>query len=370
MSAIVADRQVRSAISFFGNTIMQLSEIIEQSASSKDGSVLTLRPGSIATVNQKKAHSISNSVIFRGLPVPKLWPDVLDAAQQSKHPLVILNNLEHLDRTCQTFFAKLDSDFLTHPRYLEINSYGPASVLRGFRNYVRDPMSHPRFSSNVQAIYENLLETPKITAVRLGFAVKKPLEKIDVVNKFIANVFLRGCIKDGSSRFNPDGRELEVPQRVFESLYSRILTSEIDLSHETGSGVNQSNDSPFVSNPHKNWWRITLQHDFDVTPLICYLAEQHPKSVCRISHSQSAFPYGDILSTIPSISEIFEEHPESASLNSQGGDSPLHLFREKIRPVLVGLLWPVFSDISQFYKTTRASAYPIKEFLRKVMLLG
>ncbi|CAE7169864.1 unnamed protein product, partial [Rhizoctonia solani] len=47
-------------------------------------------------------------------------------------------------------------------------------------------------------------------------------------------------------------------------------------------------------------WRITLQRDADAIPLIYYLAHQHPKSLCCISHSSSALPYGDLFRTISS----------------------------------------------------------------------
>ncbi|KAJ1300113.1 hypothetical protein OPQ81_002593 [Rhizoctonia solani] len=45
-------------------------------------------------------------------------------------------------------------------------------------------------------------------------------------------------------------------------------------------------------------WCITLQHDADAIPLICYLANQHPKSVCSISHTQRVAPYGSLFKQI------------------------------------------------------------------------
>ncbi|KAH7325373.1 hypothetical protein B0J17DRAFT_682187 [Rhizoctonia solani] len=55
---------------------------------------------------------------------------------------------------------------------------------------------------------------------------------------------------------------------------------------------------PIVFSHRPGRWHITLQQESDVIPLICYLANEHPKSICVISHSRSAFPYGDIFETI------------------------------------------------------------------------
>ncbi|KAJ1300114.1 hypothetical protein OPQ81_002594 [Rhizoctonia solani] len=87
LSPIIPNRQVRSAISFSGNNIMQLRDVVAELASSDNPSLLILRSTFIHQAYESKAHSICDGVIFWGLPGAKFWPDLMQAAQQSQHTI-------------------------------------------------------------------------------------------------------------------------------------------------------------------------------------------------------------------------------------------------------------------------------------------
>ncbi|CAE6523728.1 unnamed protein product [Rhizoctonia solani] len=63
-------------------------------------------------------------------------------------------------------------------------------------------------------------------------------------------------------------------------------------------------ERPVMFSKHSGRWYITLRQESDVIPLIRHLANEHPKSICVISHSQSAFAYGDIFDPLSRFSVI------------------------------------------------------------------
>ncbi|CAE6412920.1 unnamed protein product [Rhizoctonia solani] len=305
ISAIIPHRRVRSAVSISGNSIMQLSDIVTDFASSDDGSVLVLRSTYIARANDFKAHSISDSLIFWGLPGPKFWPGLVEAIQQSRHTLLILSQCEYNDQACQSFLTGLGSSFDAHPRYPELNSFELDSILADFRDNVERTISRAQHSQNIQSIYEELLESPINDTGNLCFVTKSAIERADVVNKFIARVFLRGRIQDGTSRLTFNSQELQIPERVHKRLgtiFGKNAGSTKDTTNaKPKPAINQEVrplNSPSTFAHHPGRWYIAPQIDSDVIPLICYLANEHPKSVCVISHSQSAFPYGDLFDRV------------------------------------------------------------------------
>ncbi|CAE6511931.1 unnamed protein product [Rhizoctonia solani] len=129
---------------------------------------------------------------------------------------------------------------------------------------------------------------------RLSFITDNRLEKIDTINKFIARVFLRGRSGDGSSRFNPDGQQLQIPERVHEKLGVPISKRRRKTKDKTILGqslmASWSDAPPNINSP-------------TFTPYT-YLARQHPKSMCCISHSKSAFPYGDLFDILSTYAVI------------------------------------------------------------------
>ncbi|CAE6412913.1 unnamed protein product [Rhizoctonia solani] len=304
ISAIVPDRQVRSAISFSGESLMQFDAAAERFASSNDGSVLVLCPELLPRANEMKIHSISDSLIFWGFP--SFWLSLPDAIQQSRHTTLILSRGEYLDSTCRNLITRPSFSFSIHPRQSEFNSFGPDNGLFGLRDRVRRIVSGPEHSRNIQIIYKDLVKMSAANAARLGFIIGDHSVKIDTVNKFVARVFLRGRLEDGSSIFKPDGKPLKIPRLALKNLGTspakHILETKKGTSVEKIPAVASQNNAPsnkpltFTHPPGR--WHITLQHDADAIPLICYLAEKHPKSVCCISHCHAADSYGDIFDHI------------------------------------------------------------------------
>ncbi|CAE6447429.1 unnamed protein product [Rhizoctonia solani] len=218
VSAVIPDRQVRSAIGFSGNTIVPLSDVVDDFSSSSDGSVLVLRPTYLPRVQQNKAHSMCNSLIFWGLPGAKFWPDILEAVQQSPHTLFILNMREYLDSTCQAFIAKLGSSLKEHPHSSALNSFEPGSLLASFRDNVQRTISRAQHSQNIQTLYGELLELPINNTTHVGFVTRSREERADVVNEFVARVFLRGRAQDGSARFPVNGQALTMSDKAHRRL--------------------------------------------------------------------------------------------------------------------------------------------------------
>ncbi|CUA71764.1 hypothetical protein RSOLAG22IIIB_09810 [Rhizoctonia solani] len=306
ISSIIPSRQVWSAVSFSGNSIVQLSEIVEQFASADKGSVLTLRSTFNARANECKAHSRADSVIFWGLPGSKFWPDTMEAVQQSPHALLILSQRECVHSNCQSFLTGLGSSFAAHPNHRELNSLDPGSLLTDFRDNVQRIIPRAQHSQNIQAIYEALLESPINDTGYVRFIAPSSAKRIDIVNKFMARVFLRGAVGNGSSRYPPAGPELHIPDRT-----NRRLTVIFKAKAPAGTGVKPKAipettpnkepvnvPGPLVFTPRPGRWWISLQRDADAIPFICYLANRHPRSMCCISHTDSAFVYGNLFNKI------------------------------------------------------------------------
>ncbi|EUC62841.1 hypothetical protein RSOL_458590 [Rhizoctonia solani AG-3 Rhs1AP] len=325
VSAVIPDRQVRSAIGFSVNTIAQLSDVVDYFGSSSDGSVLVLRPTYLPRVHQSKAHSMCNSLIFWGLPGAKFWPDVLEALKQSPHTLFILGIREYLDSTCQGFITKLGSSLKAHPRSSALDSFEPGSFLATFRENVQRTMSRAQHTQNIQTIYEELLELPINDTTHVGFVTQSREERIDVVNKFVARVFLRGRTQYGSARFPVNGQGLLISDKAHRRLGtvfnkpsqpnqpsqpsqpSKATPASIGTNVKptpiprplTETVVDNTPPKPtFTFTPRPGQWHIILQQDADAIPLICYLAHQHPKSLCSISHTHTAYVYGELFKKI------------------------------------------------------------------------
>ncbi|CAE6439879.1 unnamed protein product [Rhizoctonia solani] len=475
ISSIIPNRQVWSAVSFSGNSIVQLSEIVEQFASAEKGSVLTLRSTFNARANECKAHSRADSVIFWGLPGSKFWPDTMEAVQQSPHTLLILSQREYVHSNCQSFLTGLGSSFAAHPNHRELNSFNPGSLLTNFRDNVQRIIPRAQHSQNTQAIYEALLESPINDTGYAGFITPSSAKRIDVVNKFMARVFLRGTVENGSSRYPPAGPELQIPDRTNRRL-AVIFKAKAPIGKDS-AGVKPKAipetipnkepvkaPGPLVFTPRPGRWWICLQRDADVIPFICYLAHQHPKSMCCISHTDSAFVYGNLFNKIsthkviitskkprtleegierfskaalenslclvrgnpletvdnplsfervkadaliywglpaessflwpskvsqgqfthvyvivpldqfstarkPIMTESgFQEHPDSATLNTEGEHSIMHPFREKVKSALASTTPGEYRQISHFYFPANPAAYTATEFLKRAML--
>ncbi|KEP47226.1 hypothetical protein V565_163480 [Rhizoctonia solani 123E] len=323
VSAVIPDRQVRSAIGFSVNTIAQLSDVVDYFGSSSDGSVLVLRPAYLPRVQQSKAHSVCSSLIFWGLPGARYWPVIMEAAKESPHTIFILNEHEYLDSACQAFITKLGSSLRAHPHSSALNSFESGSLLASFRDSVQRTISRAQHSQNIHTVYEELLELPVNYTTHVGFANQSREERIDVVNKFVARVFLRGRTQDGSARFPVNGQALPIfgkAQRRLETVFNKpsqptkttpaaigsVKPSPIPrpLSETVAENTPPKPTGSLTFTPRPGRWRITLPQEADTIPLISYLASQHAKSMCCISHTQSAFPYGDLFATISTYEVI------------------------------------------------------------------
>ncbi|KAH7325374.1 hypothetical protein B0J17DRAFT_231956 [Rhizoctonia solani] len=224
MSAVIPERQVRSAVSMAGNSIMQLGEVVEEFASSKEGSVLVLRSTFIARVNETRAHFAGNSLIFWGIPGQKFWPSTIQAVQQSQHTLFMISHREFHNPNRQPFFTQLGSGFALHPRHRVLNSFEPESIMTSFRESVQRTITRDQHSQNIQSIYEELLESPINDTAYLHFVAESSMERIDVVNKFTARVFLRGHTQDGSPKFTFNSQGLKIPDKTHRRLGALFKT--------------------------------------------------------------------------------------------------------------------------------------------------
>ncbi|KDN40323.1 hypothetical protein RSAG8_08233, partial [Rhizoctonia solani AG-8 WAC10335] len=402
MSAIIPGRQVRSAVSISGNRIMQLSEIVENFASSNEGSVLVLRPTFIARANEYKAHSKGVSLIFWGLPGSKFWPDMLEAVQQSQHTLLILNQREHLDANCQAFFTGFGSGFTAHPHHSDLNSFKPGSVLGSFRDTVQRTISRAQHSQNIQAIYEELLESPINDTGPLSFVTQSREERIDVVNRFVARVFLRGRTQDGSSRFPCNGQSLPMSDKAhlccishtdtpytYGSLFRKVSTYEVtatskklhtieeglerfsNIGVQSGLCLVRGNPPDAASDNLPNfgqvkgdaliYWGLPAQHSF-LWPEWLF-QDQFAHTYLIIPPDQLATTGNPILA-----GNDFQEYPDSVMLNAEGDDSALYHFREKARLAFAGMSSGELKQLSHFYSPAYQPAYPVAEFIRKVIM--
>ncbi|CAE6500978.1 unnamed protein product [Rhizoctonia solani] len=365
MSSVIPDRQVRSAVSMMGSNIMQLGEVIEEFVSSSEGSVLVLRPTFIGRVNETRAHSAGDSLIVWGIPGQKFWPSTIQAVQQSKHTLFILSHREFHNPNRQPFFTELGSGFVVHPRHRVFNSFKPGSIMTSFRESVQRTISRTQHSQNIQSIYEELLESPINDTAHLHFVTESSTDRIEVVNKFAARVFLRGRTQDGSQRFTFNSQGLQIPDKTHRRLGALFKTRpQPGQNPHPGVGTNVNpkpkttpsnpplNNTPvFAHRPGR--WRITLQEEADVIPLICYLAKQHPTSVCVISHSQSATPYRDLFEKISSH-QVFTSGQAPLSFESAVGQF-LQREVEAGLCLLRGITSPMGNTSLNFQKATASA---------------
>ncbi|KAH7325378.1 hypothetical protein B0J17DRAFT_682230 [Rhizoctonia solani] len=194
ISTIIPNHLIWSSMSLSENDISELSGIIEQFAESDHSSILLLRPGFAAWANEHQAHSISDSVIFWGLPGQKFWPTIVGATQQSRHILLILSRREYVEPTCQNFFMR-DSSFLIHPRYSELSLIGQDSPLENVREFVQYTLAEPQYSQYIQSIGDGL-ETNVDDSTRLCFTIGPTWERMDAVDEFMSQVFLRGTLEN------------------------------------------------------------------------------------------------------------------------------------------------------------------------------
>ncbi|KDN40318.1 hypothetical protein RSAG8_08228, partial [Rhizoctonia solani AG-8 WAC10335] len=64
----------------------------------------------------------------------------------------------------------------------------------------------------------------------------------------------------------------------------------------------------------------------------------------------------------------FQEYPDSVMLNAEGDDSALYHFREKARLAFAGMSSGELKQLSHFYSPAHQPAYPVAEFIRKVIM--
>ncbi|KDN40328.1 hypothetical protein RSAG8_08238, partial [Rhizoctonia solani AG-8 WAC10335] len=132
----------------------------------------------------------------------------------------------------------------------------------------------------------------------------------------------------------------------------KASTSRKPKPRESRNNTLPNNSSvTFIHRP--GLWRITLQQEADAIPLVSYLASQHPRSICCISHTQSAFPYGDLF-TATSTYEVIRSGKKLRSIE----DALERLSEAGLRSglcILRGIASPTGNN-SQKFKRIKADA--------------